>query len=670
MKKSVCISTIFVLSTMLAGNSRAALLGVNVTPPIINYLNTGSFSTSYNSGSQIFTVTTTPTTIKFTASEPTFSILTPRSMTIRIQVDNTGALVGGVPGPDLLISGRVQRVVGTVTNTYIGLLLTGEVTAFGYQDTGTAVDDYDFRFTPTGGLLLPFFQCDHIGVTLISEASTFTGLFTTNFNGQSKGNVGLEDQTPPTITCPFDNISVTNVECSAQGGQAGAYVTFPDPTATDNCGTNVMITCSPTNGSFFALAPGTNMTSYAVTCTALDPSGNTNSCNFFVTIEDMLSPDFNSNPVIDACGVLPIRLNTDPGICSATFTFEKPTAMDSCCTSAVPVGVSAIDENGFIIPLTEFTSNSIVYVTGLFPQSCLGSNVITSTANDGRGNTAQRQCAVLVFDNEPPSITCSNNQTVACTNGPVFYEEPVASDNCTNLTVSCTPPNGSLLAVGSYNVTCIASDGCGGNSNSCSFTLNVVDATPPTISCPSNTTVDCSQSTDPSSTGTATASDDCDFNPSVTFTDSTSGTCPTVIYRTWFAVDSSGNTNQCTQVITIQDTTAPTITSSPTGSNLGCNPTNLPTDVSIKALVTATDNCGTATINVSHVDGGTACAPSRTFTITATDGCNNSSAPTTVVYSWTADTTPPTITSSRPANLGCNPTNLCRPMTQGPGNGH
>ena len=108
------------------------------------------------------------------------------------------------------------------------------------------------------------------------------------------------------------------------GGQAGACVTFPTPTATDNCSTNVLITCSPTNGSFFALAPATNMTSYTVTCTASDPSGNTNFCAFVVTIEDILSPEFNSNPVIDACDTAPITLNTDPGLCTATFTFPKP----------------------------------------------------------------------------------------------------------------------------------------------------------------------------------------------------------------------------------------------------------------------------------------------------------------------------------------------------------
>lgn len=649
MKKSFCISSLVVLSTIAAGSVRAALLGVNVTPPVIVYANTGSQSTSYNPISQIFTVTTTPSTIKFTATEPTFSILTTRSMKIAVQVNNFGTLVGGVTGPDLVISGRVQRIVGTVTNTYIGLLLTGEVTAFGYQDSGTVVDNYDFRFTPTGGLLQSLFQCDHIGVTLVSEGSTFIGSFAVPFNGQSKGTVGLEDQTPPTITCPFENINVTNVQCSAAGGQAGAYVTFPNPTGTDNCDTNVMISCSPTNGSFFALSPGTNMTSHTVTCTAIDASGNQDSCAFTVTIEDVLPPDFNDNSVIDACNAdNPYLLTNDVGQCYSTFTFQKPTAMDSCCTSAVPVSVSAIDENGFIITLTEFTTNGIVYETGQFPVNCVSSNVITSTANDGRGNTAQHQCPVFVFDTELPMITCASNQTAECTNAPVFYTEPIASDNCTNLTVSCTPTNGSFLSLGMYTVTCLAIDGCGGNTNSCSFTLNVVDTTPPAISCPTNVTVECGQSTEPSNTGTATASDTCDSNPLVTHSDNVSGACPVFIYRTWTAIDHNGNSNQCTQVITVRDTTPPSI-SCPSDKQLACGASTAPSNT---GMATGTDTCSAVSIGFIDAAGPTNCTGQVGINRTwfATNLCSNMNF--CVQHITFVDTTPPVI--SCPATVTAN----------------
>src|SRR6266566_3719069 len=53
----------------------------------------------------------------------------------------------------------------------------------------------------------------------------------------------------------------------------------------------------------------------------------------------------------------------------------------------------------------------------------------------------------------------------------------------------------------------------------------------------------------------------------------------------------------------------------------------------------------------------TGCPLSQAFTNTATDACNNTSLPCTVTFTWTEDTTPPTITCS-PASiplLVCNP---------------
>src|SRR5439155_753781 len=89
------------------------------------------------------------------------------------------------------------------------------------------------------------------------------------------------------------------------------------------------------------------------------------------------------------------------------------------------------------------------------------------------------------------------------------------------------------------------------------------------------------------------------------------------------------------------------------------NPATLPTDSSVKAQVAATNICGTTTIYVSHIDGGTVCAPTRTFTISAVSGCNNTSTAPAVVYSWKADTSGPTFTALPTGrDLGCNPATL------------
>ena len=104
----------------------------------------------------------------------------PKDVKINIVVDATGALIGGTPGDDLVVIGAVDTTGDSVLDTD-GVLLTGEVTAFGFLDSGGPTDTFDFAFTVTGGALAPFYAGKGIGVTLTSEGSSFTGSFTVNF---------------------------------------------------------------------------------------------------------------------------------------------------------------------------------------------------------------------------------------------------------------------------------------------------------------------------------------------------------------------------------------------------------------------------------------------------------------------------------------------------------
>ena len=82
------------------------------------------------------------------------------------------------------------------------------------------------------------------------------------------------------------------------------------------------------------------------------------------------------------------------------------------------------------------------------------------------------------------------------------------------------------------------------------FAESQVDTNPPTITCPGDVILQCAScNTDPSNTGTATATDD-SGSVSVTYNDSVSGTCPQVVKRTWIATDPSGNVASCVQTIT------------------------------------------------------------------------------------------------------------------------
>src|SRR5262249_49423656 len=75
-------------------------------------------------------------------------------------------------------------------------------------------------------------------------------------------------------TCPFTTSKV---------------VTFPTPTATDNCTANPAVVCNPPSGSTFPAGTTT------VTCTATDAANNMSQCTFTVTVVLMCMQD-ETNP--------------------------------------------------------------------------------------------------------------------------------------------------------------------------------------------------------------------------------------------------------------------------------------------------------------------------------------------------------------------------------------
>jgi subtilisin family serine protease len=185
----------------------------------------------------------------------------------------------------------------------------------------------------------------------------------------------------------------------------------------------------------------------------------------------------------------------------------------------------------------------------------------------------------------------------------------------------------------------------GGESDSCSSPVQVVDTLPPDITCPPDATIECDESTDPANTGTAVAADICDTSPVIEFFDETTpGECPeeSTITRTWTSTDTCGNVSFCTQVIDVVDTTAPVLTISD-DIIIECHE---PTDPSNTGFASASDNCDSApTITYSDVEEAGDCPAEKTITRTwtATDNCGNSSSADQIIE--VVDTTPPVISS-------------------------
>ncbi len=182
LSRSLLMTTFFMVCILSSAN--AALLGIGAQlgdPPDTLFNSTGT--TTYDAGSGLFSVQATPLSTLFMVGDPRvdFDPNEPRSLTIDFFVDNAGAVTGGVPGDDLVMTGTV--------GSFSGVLLTGEIIDFGFLDLGTT-DFYDARLQVTGGSMAGLFAGSDIGVSWSSDGSSFTGSFAVSFSGGAKGNLG------------------------------------------------------------------------------------------------------------------------------------------------------------------------------------------------------------------------------------------------------------------------------------------------------------------------------------------------------------------------------------------------------------------------------------------------------------------------------------------------
>ncbi|MFV5690371.1 gliding motility-associated C-terminal domain-containing protein, partial [Flavobacterium sp. ZT3R25] len=132
----------------------------------------------------------------------------------------------------------------------------------------------------------------------------------------------------------------------------------------------------------------------------------------------------------------------------------------------------------------------------------------------------------------------------------------------------------------------------------------------------------------------------------------TNGNCASnyTLTRTWTATDVCGNTASKSQVITVQDKTAPIIAALPSASTISCPA------IPAFAIATATDNCASAvTLTFADVTTNGQCAGSYSVTRTwiASDACGNTAKATQTIN--VQDTTGPTTSTvfSPTINVSC-----------------
>ena len=318
----------------------------------------------------------------------------------------------------------------------------------------------------------------------------------------------------------------------------------------------------------------------------------------------------------------------------------------------------------------------------------------TWTIGDACGNTSTCTQTINVDDTIAPTITaCAVTRTIEGCNveaitGPVYSATTAASseavfENATNLgsaSDACGITTVTYIDVAAGTCPTVVTrtwtigDACG-NTSTCSQTINVNDTTAPTIiSCAVSRSLEgCNVEaiTDPpysavpalsseavfeNQTNGGNASDACGIT-AVFYSDVAAGTCPTIVTRTWVVRDACGNLTTCNQMISVDDTTNPTIAvCAVTRTVEGCNAgaiTNPPysaiTALSSEAvfenatnLGSASDACGITTVTYIDASAGT-CPTIVTRTWTVGDACGNTSTCNQTII--VNDTTNPVIVS-------------------------
>lgn len=244
-------------------------------------------------------------------------------------------------------------------------------------------------------------------------------------------------------------------------------------------------------------------------------------------------------------------------------------------------------------------------------------------AIDDNGNVSDT-CEVLlhVEDKEAPIAAC--DEVVISLNGlgqatvqAIAFEQG-SIDNCggpLTFTISVDDVNfySSLTFdcsdIGQQPITFQATDDQGNDAYCLTF-IDVQDNLPPVLSCPSNQVISCTQSSDPTATGIATATDNCVGFVAPTYSDTymsitsgnPSGSYNTVdcrkITRRWEATDGD-NTSVCFQTITVQDLVAPSLDWNGANPGLGVAPsTPISVDACNVPAAAAADGVDNCDINV------------------------------------------------------------------------
>lgn len=205
----------------------------------------------------------------------------------------------------------------------------------------------------------------------------------------------LRDTIKPTITCPI------NITVSTAAGRCDTLITYPEPTAIDNCGPITPFRISgQASGTRFL--PGLHTITYRAT----DMVGRFSECSFTITVKDMVNPIINC-PAIDS-----VSLNDSCYIIVPDLS-TKVIFGDNCG----PTTLTQVPVPGTVIPTKSDSVHQFVF-----------------TVTDTSGLTAVCTTLVTAKDNLGPDIVCVPKRQVSLSGSTTSLSAQSfvisAKDNC------------------------------------------------------------------------------------------------------------------------------------------------------------------------------------------------------------------------------------------------
>ena len=259
--------------------------------------------------------------------------------------------------------------------------------------------------------------------------------------------------------------------------------------------------------------------------------------------------------------------------CTANLILDLATATDDCST-----------------PTITFSSTSGVIsgnnITGLTE----GMHTVQYIATDGCGNMDTCEMKITVVDNIAPIAICMPKVVALGDDGCAIVSDTAfvgdSFDNCCIDTffvrIMGDPDFGHFVKfdcddIGDTVFVEFKIVDKSGNENSCMTSVMVQDKIAPTIVCPDDKTIDCTDyPLDESQLGNAFASDGCGID-TLFFADNESGLddCTKVgtILRTWTVIDLQGLVTTCVQTITLQDSGSAPVFNIPPNITIDCGTT-------------------------------------------------------------------------------------------------